>query len=409
MKRNLLSPFFLAVVTVISFLSFSIPTNAAGVANDGARIGEVVILGNSRTGKEVIQRQLPFSVGDYWRDEHLALTLTRLQALNCFDPLSLRVITEPLPGGELRVVVRASDTHLLYLDPLEFVIIKLENLFSNYCTQTFYNPFGTGLNLTVGGGWGANPWIGLGFNQALSNGWFLQGNLQWSENSRQFYPTNDPPSFHSTGFSTGISLLCYNRVDCEYGGTFNYSPVRVALDGADRQQQAYLSFGPDFKWSRWFEAQLALRYALDLTGNFPPYPAVNAILLHRRPIGKNQFLTTLYAGHMAKTAPLNRQFTIGGFGTVPIRGFSPAFTGHTYLNASLEYRHSLSGNLWLLTYADCGRTWSDHEKTGDYDWESGAGVGLAIGTPLGYPVRLDLAHGLTGGGLAWRIGLDIDF
>ena len=56
--------------------------------------------------------------------------------MNCFDPLSLRVITEPLPGGELRVVVRASDTHLLYLDPLEFVIIKLQNLFSNYCTQT---------------------------------------------------------------------------------------------------------------------------------------------------------------------------------------------------------------------------------------------------------------------------------
>ena len=106
--------------------------------------------------------------------------------------------------------------------------------------------------------------------------------------------------------------------------------------------------------------------------------------------------------------PLEPPITIGGFGTVPIRGFLRP-TGHTYLNASLEYRHSLSGNLWLLTYADCGRAWSDHEKTGDYDWESGAGVGLAVETPLGYPVRLDLAHGLIGGGLAWRIGLDMDF
>ncbi|HHU82631.1 MAG TPA: BamA/TamA family outer membrane protein [Firmicutes bacterium] len=400
--------FFIGVV-VISLLSFSVPAAADGVAAGGARIGEIIILGNSRTGEEVIQRQLPFSPGDYWRDEYLDLTITRLKAMNCFDPLSLRVITEPLPGGELRVVVRASDTHILYLDPLEFFIINIQNLFSNYYTQTFYNPFGTGLNLTASGGWGANPWIGLGFNQSLSKGWFLKGNLQWSENHRWFYPLDNPPSFSSTGFFTSISLLRYTFGDCEYGGTINYSPVQVSLDGADSLNQAYLSIGPDCKWSGWLECRLSLRYVLDSTGNFPSYPAASTVLLRRSRIGENELLTTLYAGSMAKSAPLNRQFTIGGFGPVPIRGFSPAFTGHTYLSASLEYRHLLSRNSWLLAFVDYGRAWSDHERTTGYDWESGAGVGLAVGTPLGYPVRLDLAYGLTGGGLAWRIWMDKDF
>lgn len=409
LKRTRLYTFFIAVVAVISLFSFSVPAGAAGVAAGDARIGEVIILGTSRTGEEVIQRQLPFSVGDYWRDEHLDLTLTRLKAMNCFDPISLRVTTEPLPGGELRVVVRASDTHILYLDPLEFFIINMQNLFSNYYTQTFYNPFGTGLNLTAGGGWGANPWISLRFNQALSDGWFLKANFQWSENNRRFYPFGDPPSFSSTGFFTGVSLLRYTFGDCEYGGTINYSPVQVALDGAESLNQAFLSIGPDFKWSGWLKCRLALRYALDLTGNFPSYPAVSTVFLRRRPIGENEFLTTLYAGHMTKSAPLNRRFTIGGFGSVPIRGFSSAFTGHTYLTASLEYRHFLPKNFWLLAFVDYGRAWSDHEKATGYDWESGAGVGLAVGTPLGYPVRLDLASGLTGGGLVWRIWMDMDF
>src|SRR5690554_2858857 len=145
--------FFIAVAIVTCLFSSSVPAEAAGVATGGSRISEIIILGNSRTSDEVILRQLPFSPGDDWRDGYLDLTLTRLEAMNCFDPLSLRVITEPLPGGDLRVVVRASDTHILYLDPLEFFIINMQNLFSNYYTQTFYNPFGTGLNLTAGGGW----------------------------------------------------------------------------------------------------------------------------------------------------------------------------------------------------------------------------------------------------------------
>jgi hypothetical protein len=408
-KRNFFSPLLLAAVTVISFFAFSIPTAAAAIATDGARIDEILILGNSRTSAEVIQRQLPFAVGDSWRDEDLTLARTRLDAMNCFDPLSLQVITEPLPGGELRVVVRASDTHLLYLDPLEFFIIKLQQLFFNHYTQTFYNPFGTGLNLTVGGCWGANPWLGLGFNQALANGWFLRGNLRWSENRWQFYPTSNPPKFSSTGFSTSLSLLRYARSDYAYGVTIDYNPVQVALDGADRLPQAYLSFGPDFKWSRWLESQLTLRYALDLTGDFPAYPTVSTVFRRRQPIGENELLTTVYAGKMAKSAPLNRRFVIGGFGAVPLRGFPPAFTGHSYLNAAFEYRHSIAKNRWLLAFVDCGRAWTDHEKVTGYEWEAGAGVGLALGTPLGYPVRFDLAHGLTGGGLSWQIGLDIDF
>jgi hypothetical protein len=401
--------FFIAVAIVTCLFSSSVPAEAAGVATGGSRISEIIILGNSRTSDEVILRQLPFSPGDDWRDGYLDLTLTRLEAMNCFDPLSLRVITEPLPGGDLRVVVRASDTHILYLDPLEFFIINMQNLFSNYYTQTFYNPFGTGLNLTAGGGWGANPWISLGFSQSLSNGWFLKGNIEWSKNHRRFYPFNDPPGFSSTGFFTGISLLRYAFGDCEYGGTINYSPVQVSVDGVESLSQAYLSIGPDFKWSGWLECRLALRYALDLAGNFSSYPAASTVFLRRQPIGKDEFFTTLYAGYMGKSAPLNRRFVIGGFGSVPLRGFSPAFTGHTYLSASLEYRHLLSRNSWLLAFVDYGRAWSDHERTTGYDWESGAGVGLAVETPLGYPVRLDLAYGLTGGGLAWRIWMDKNF
>ena len=139
------------------------PAVADGVAAGGARIGEIIILGNSRTGEEVIQRQLPFSPGDYWRDEYLDLTITRLKAMNCFDPLSLRVLTEPLPGGELRVVVRASDTHILYLDP----IINIQNLFSNYYTQTFITLW---YRTNSPARAGAPTPDGLGFNQLLKGG-----------------------------------------------------------------------------------------------------------------------------------------------------------------------------------------------------------------------------------------------
>lgn len=396
---------------VFLLLAFFLTASASLASVDGARIKEIIILGNTRTNKEVIRRQLPFVEGDYWRNEFEDLTYSRIQDMNCFDPMTLRITTEPLSGGEIRVVVRVSDPHILYFDPLEFLLFKLQDLLHQSYSQIFYNPFGTGLNLSAGGGWGANPWFSLGFKQSLQDGWLLRGKLQWFDTTRRFYPFNDPPQYHSSGFSTSISFNRHATGVWQYGGLLNYSPVRVALDGAGEVEQAYLSIGSDFRWLKPVEFNLAFRYSLDLAGNFPSYPSVTAGLTRSLSVGGgNQLLSSLYGGYMPPFAPLNRLYAIGGFGHVPIRGFSQSFTGHIYFVTSLEYRHSLPGNIWLLAFVDRGRMWSEHDKTSDYDWEIGAGLGLAVDTPLGYPFRVDFAYGLTGEtGLAWRMGLDLNF
>lgn len=124
---------------------------------EASTIKEILVLGPTRSSKEIVYNQLPFSEGDIWQEEYRELVKKRLAALEIFNPMELRIITEPASDNTVRVIIRATDTSIYYIEPVEFVIFKTTGLASHQVEHVFRNPFGNGYNIEAGFNWSKNP------------------------------------------------------------------------------------------------------------------------------------------------------------------------------------------------------------------------------------------------------------
>ena len=118
-------------------------------------------------------------------------------------------------------------------------------------------------------------------------------------------------------------------------------------------------------------------------------------LRHYYPIGRGRIDTRLKVAVATDPLPFQRQFVIGGIGT--LRGYSLyEFVGNHGFLFNLEYVHSLGGNLFIVPFADVGHVWNSLEDVKD-SLEDVKHIRPKINLGIGFqggPFRLNLAKPL---------------
>ncbi|MGI5854244.1 MAG: BamA/TamA family outer membrane protein, partial [Bacillota bacterium] len=77
------------------------------------------------------------------------------------------------------------------------------------------------------------------------------------------------------------------------------------------------------------------------------------------------------------------------------------FIGNAYFSGILEYHVPVFKTpLWLIGFLDSGRMWyytgaGEGSEWGSYNWQVDFGFGLAFYTPIGIPLRFDIARSIT--------------
>ena len=130
-------------------------------------------------------------------------------------------------------------------------------------------------------------------------------------------------------------------------------------------------------------------------------------LVHFRnyyPIGNGRIDTRLKVAVATDPLPFQRQFVIGGIGT--LRGYSLyEFVGDHGFLFNVEYVHSLGGNLFIVPFADIGQVWDRLEDVKDIQHvkDIQPKINLGVGFQSG-PFRLNLARSIEEGR-----GYQVDF
>ena len=126
--------------------------------------------------------------------------------------------------------------------------------------------------------------------------------------------------------------------------------------------------------------------------------------LHSRryqPIGDwNMLDLRLKVGLSAKEVPVQRQFILGGPGS--LRGYDLyEFAGNQGILLNLEYRHHIIGGSFVTFFIDGGQVWDKLDEVSISDPKINLGVGLLIGGRW----KLNLAQALESGGERWELNL----
>lgn len=379
---------------------------------EGLIIAEIVIVGNTRTDDSIILRQLPFKVGDQWTDAYTVTTMKRLLGTELFDPMNLKITLEPMGVGAVRVVIRVSDPHVLYNDPIEFAAMHVQELIFSSFYQTLHNPFGTGTDLTVGGRWGTNPRASVTLSQSLAAGWVMGSGLTWSKVETSFYrrdPLTPAPAYNVNGIQAQLSFDNYATDSMQYMLGASYRYANTSIGGTPALAQHYLLVGSGAQWtnSHWTNGWPAFTTtgrsigAFDLSGTGSHYFSVSGSASGEFEIGSTVLSLTAAGGFMSEKAPLNHQYVMGGFGSLPLRGHAAGFIGNAYFSGILEYHVPVFKTpLWLIGFLDSGRMWyytgaGEGSEWGSYNWQVDFGFGLAFYTPIGIPLRFDIARSIT--------------
>ena len=121
-------------------------------------------------------------------------------------------------------------------------------------------------------------------------------------------------------------------------------------------------------------------------------------LRHYYPIGNNRIDTRLKVGLATDSLPFQRQFVIGGIGT--LRGYSLyEFVGNHGFLFNLGYAHSLGNDTFIVPFVDIGQVWYHLKDVKHIQPKINLGIGFQGG-----PFRLNLARSIEEGR-----GYQVDF
>ena len=369
MNNKLLFPVIFLVIIL-----FTAPPGSL-LAEEGLEITEILILGPTRTEKAVIEKQLPFTIGDHWQKHYERWTINRLQELESLAYTPMRVIVKPLTKEECQVVVRVGEAELLYRDPAEYVIMNsLTLLFNRQVIQGFYSPLGYGeklvLSLSPGDYYryqlaGSTP-LGAGmielslasFKQKrgfiAGEGYLNQGEsitlehkYWWNQNWRQ----TTGLSYHQTALNNKKQELIIPLLELHYR--------QLPLLGS-WQVEAGL---PQKEGNGFWKTE-------------------GTLFTQKGPL-----IGLLRGGYSSEDTPPNHRFTAGSFGTLPLRGEGEYRLAAAYGLGTLEYHFSLPAPFTPLIFLDGGLVWDEKANSSEILC---LGIGAAIDTPLGMPMRFDL-------------------
>lgn len=378
------------------FLVFSSLTQAFAFESEGLIIEEILILGNTRTPDEVILKQLPFTLGDDWRETFVTWTINRLITLNIFAYHPLSIVTEPLGEGTCRVIIRVKDPHILFKDPAEYAFSTGIGLIFSNLRQTLYNPLGYGQNLGVFINWGEYYHYEGEISTPLGPGVFHLKAFDYKRN--RFFLQHH---YESREMGGGISYRYWWNEHWRQTSSLLY--YNNTLNG-EEQEILYPSLEFYYKG----DVRALFNVKTGLTGHpheeEPFYKAEGVLFGQHGPL-----LGLLRGGIASDNTPLNYRFPVGGFSSLPLRGESIRRLTTSYLMVTGEYHTSFLGLIPLI-FMDLG--WVAKDESKPYQLDDAIinmGIGIAIETPLGLPVRFDVATNPEDWKITWNIGFGHTF
>ncbi len=394
------------------------------------RIGEVVIQGNKRTKRHVIERQVKIKSGDLFNATRLRHTLGKLQGLGYFEDVSVGF--EPSDDPEVvNLILTVSEMQTGKIGVS--VGYGSQSGFSGGASYSDSNWLGRGQNFGVGFELGDREqyWITLAqpYMDQKVFGWrFGAYKRKWEdlsyydEDTLQFnYDEDRKGAYVGLGrkFSERSKLSWYLTTewqDIEISPHDGASPTPHQLEKMQSGKNMTLTgvlkrdnldiytpypkgdveslhvekgmevLGGDWSyWKYWFEAKYYRPVELfsDLLGR------------SFRRVGDTPpiFAARLTLGDADGTLPWASDYTIGGDST--LRGYKEKrFRGDQMFLANAELRFPVHKHASLVFFYDIGKAWDTSEGDGfDLgDLAKGYGIGVRLKTPIGN-IRLDFADG----------------
>ena len=381
------------------------------------RLGAVAVVGNGRTQRRVVLRELPLHSGDPLDPEALAQAKLNLYDLGIFREVRYRLPEPVAPEAPQDLVVEVRER------PTGFIGFGLgyatDERFRGFVEAGEQNLFGTGRGLrwkskvsTIGYRhdlFYQEPWllnfdlkgqadlyqessdeegydvfrrgVLLGVNRELDSRRLL--NLQYRYEFVDY--TNVDPEFEaeegpleSINIASIAAVIEYDRRDNPISprrGSFHLASVEVArpLFGGDT---SFTKYALESSW--YLPLGAKAEFALGLRGGF------------------TQLLLT--AGEL----PLSERFFLGGDRTVrgyeyksigPTDAAGNPLGGNAFALANLEARFTLWKKLRGVVFIDAGELWADQAGLPPSGVKSSAGAGLRYETLVG-PIRLDWGYKL---------------
>ena len=191
--------------------------------------------------------------------------------------------------------------------------------------------------------------------------------------------------FHLRNWSTNPTLAPQRNAPI-HNGSMRSIAFKYDFDTRGETDLKY-NFENRKNTGEWYNTFL-VEHASPAIGSDFDFTRFSIHLRHYCPIGEDRIDTRLKVGIATDPLPFQRQFVVGGIGT--LRGYSLyEFVGNHGFLFNLEYVHSLGSDAFIVPFIDIGQAWH-HLKDVKYIQPK---INLGIGFQGG-PFRLNLAKPL---------------
>lgn len=384
--------------------------------------GKTLIAGNTRTRREVIERQLLHKEGEPFNSGVLGKERQKLYKLGLFSDVRIERLDTFDQTGDIRIDVVEGNAGTVdfgfgysnYEKFTAFVDIGYKNLFGmnkQASLRIGYNSLEKLYEINY-----LDPWFFRGDLQ-------LKGNLFYIQKEEKNIDTNVTLyRYRKTGGSLGIekqySSTTKGELYYEYvrAHTYDVQPDMILTPqdtghlsiSSLRTGISYDTRDNPFNPREGLLGGITMRVASSALGSQTSFGKVifNGSLYHA--LSRPFVLAMAFRFGLAQAwdsssqiLPLIERFFLGGRSTVrgyaqdtvgPLGADNNPTGGNAFIQTNLELRTSVWKGLGIVTFLDSGNVW---QKVGDIDWslKHTVGAGLRYDTPVG-PFRLDYGYKL---------------
>jgi len=375
--------------------------------NEGV-ITKITVEGNHKTKEQIITREFPLKVGDYFKYDIAEKGLTNLRSTNLFDQIELTVEGE---NGE-------NELKISLLEKVSAVIRLGMRIDNEYLTQFFldardenFNGAGSEIGALISGGvrnrsYSIEQKANRIFDSYLT--YKLRGFYEFTDINNYVDEVSQNPNkfirskageyrqiFYGGMFGIGAQVERFGNLFLEaryqrdkVAGLYDYTGPSFDIDISSLRlsllidsQNEYPFPNKGFLIKSFYEtAQTAFGGDIGYTKIFFDYK----VFFGLRSDHVWSFRTMIGSGD--NTLPLSEQFSLGGQGT--FYGLREnEYRGRQVFLSSLEVRYKLPFKLFFDTYIraryDLGSMWAERSAIKFRDLKHGIGATLSFNTPIG--------------------------
>ena len=394
---------------VIGFLVFFIIIIALTLSVNAQTITEIEISELERSSRDLILKQLPYTIGDIYSEQKLILSRKRIFNSDLFNPITFRLSAQETINNNYKIFIDAEDSGIFMIHPWEFTIRKITGLLGKKFEQKIRNPHGNGLSYLFALDWSNDSYQEYGLEYLGEKGRIYSFNYRNFDQDLEF----NQQQFQTDGNFYQFNLESIPTVEIQNLYSIRFQKNDYQINNLIQNQQ-YLIPAFNFSYDKNFKFEIEISRAFSLNDNFNNFNVLKLNLNREYRLNNNSMIIADFKGGLSSdNTPLNYQFTAGGFskidGGIPIRGQDYEFAGTKYIKNTLEYHRKLwRRDLWGVVFIDNTKIAAADSELGDLSWENDAGFGLIYYTFLG-PIRADIAFDNGNSSPQFKIGFGNSF